>query len=191
MLNISKKIINQKAAIIVTLVAIIVIIAFICINNYGKNSTVTTYKATNACDLLTLDEAKTLLGDDAILGEHYDPDSGNIVSVSQCSYTNGQSDLSLLRVIHITARSALSKDGQDSNTTAFESTNGSIPAAGDKAVKGYGDKAFWDTTVHEISILKGDLWIRISYGGADQTKNTLDDTKKVAKFVLKNASDLH
>jgi hypothetical protein len=142
------------------------------------------YKSIAACDLLTLDEAKTLLGANAVQTLREGPDSGVNESMSQCSYSNNETDLALMRVIHISARSPLTRDGINGNTSAFESTNGSTPAAGDEVVEGYGDKARWDTSTHQLAILKDNTWLRISYGGSNQTTNTIEDAKKVADIIL-------
>ena len=150
----------------------------------GTLSNTSVYKSVAACDLLTLDDAKTFLGASVVQTLREDPDSGVDENTSQCSYSNNQSDLSMLRVIHISARSPLTSDGIDGNTSAFESTNGSTPAAGDEIVEGYGDKALWDTTVHQLAVLKDNVWLRISYGGSNQTKNSIEDAKKVADVIL-------
>jgi len=142
------------------------------------------HKSVAACDLLTLDDAKTLLGANAVRTLREGPDSSVNESISQCSYSNNETDLALMRVIHISARSPLTRDGIDGNTSAFESTNGSTPAAGDEAVDGYGDKALWDTSTHQLAILKDNVWLRISYGGSNQTTNSIEDTKKVADIIL-------
>ena len=147
-------------------------------------STQTTYKVTKACDLLSLEEAKTFLGANTTLGETNDPAVSPSLSVDTCSYRNGATNLDDLRVITISTRSALDQDGYDGNVTAFDTEDGSTPAAGDQVVTGYGDKARWDTTLHQLTILKGSVVISIVYGGTDQTMNSFEDTKKVADVVL-------
>lgn len=182
----NKKAIATIIAAAVIIAAVTAVVVFVVNKNSAitTNSSETTYKAVKACDLLTLDKAKTLLGDTATLSEFNDPETGEMIATSNCSYTNNETALPTLRVIHVSVRSALDKKGQESNITAFESTNGSIPAAGDKEVTGYGEKAFWDTTVHRLAILKDNMWIRIGYGSSDQTTNTLEDAKKAARLVL-------
>lgn len=155
--------------------------------NTGKPDTQSNsieYKSVAACDLLTLDDAKTLLGANAVQTLREGPDSGINESISQCSYSNNESDLALMRAIHISARSPLTRDGIDGNTSAFESANGSTPAAGDEVIEGYGDKALWDTSTHQLAILKDNTWLRISYGDSNQTANTIEDAKKVADIIL-------
>jgi hypothetical protein len=179
-------------------ICIVVIISFITVaaatiyslNRGGNTSKPYTqsnsieYRSVAACDLLTLDDTKTLLGANAVQTLREGPDSGVNENISQCSYSNNETDLALMRVIHISARSPLTKDGIDGNTSAFESTNGATPAAGDEVVEGYGDKALWDTSTHQLAILKGNAWLRISYGGSNQTANTIEDAKKVADIIL-------
>lgn len=182
----------------IILIFIVAIISFITVAtatiyslNRGENtskpdaqSNSIEYKSVAACDLLTLDDAKALLGANAVQTLREGPDSGVNESTSQCSYSNNETDLALMRAIHISARSPLTRDGIDGNTSAFESTNGSTPAAGDEVVEGYGDKALWDTSTHQLAILKDNAWLRISYGGSNQTTNTIEDAKKVADIIL-------
>jgi hypothetical protein len=153
-------------------------------NKAETQSNTTEYKSVAACDLLTLDDAKTFPGTNAIQTLREDPDSGVNESISQCSYSNNETDLALMRVIHVSARSPLTSDGVMGNASAFESANGSTPAAGNEVVEGYGDKALWDTSTHQLAILKDNVWLRISYGDPNQTKNTLADVKKVADVIL-------
>lgn len=140
-------------------------------------------KSVNACDLLTLDEAKTLLGDTAVLGEHSEPENDGSISLSNCSYSNGARVLEDIRAISFSARTALDQKGINGNVTAFQETNGKA-VAGDEAVAGYGDKAFWSTDTRHLSILRGDVWIRIWYGGNEKSIATLENTKQVADLIL-------
>jgi hypothetical protein len=182
----------------IILISIVAAISFITVaaatiyslnreKNIGKPDTQSNsieYKSVAACDLLTLDDAKTLLGANAVQTLREDPDSGANESISQCSYSNNETDLALMRLIHISARSPLTRDGIDGNASAFESTNGSTPAAGDEVVEDYGDKALWDTSTHQLAILKNNAWLRISYGGSNQTTTTIEDAKKAADIIL-------
>jgi hypothetical protein len=185
---------NKKIVLICILVAIslLTVAATTIYSLNGEKNTIkdetqfhtTEYRSVVACNLLTLDDAKTLLGANAVQTLRVDPDSNVNESTSQCSYSNNETDLALMRVIHISARSPLTSDGAKGNISAFESTNGSTPAAGNEVVKDYGDKALWDTSTHQLAILKDNIWLRISYGSSNQTTNTIKDAKKVANVIL-------
>jgi len=149
----------------------------------GNSSNNSSYTAVAACDALTLDEAKTILGEAATAGDSSPASTTDSLSVDTCSYTNNATAISDLRIISIMTRSALDKDGMDSNTEAF-GAGGSANMSGATAVEGYGDKAFWDPTTYQLAVLDGTVWYGIVYGGTDPTTNTLEDTKLVAELVI-------
>lgn len=135
-----------------------------------------------ACDLLTLDEAKQLLGDDTSESSNTSAVTSGDVSVDTCSYTNNGTTADNIRIVTVMARAALTDVGLDSNIGAFEK-DGTANPAGATAVNGYGDKAFWDPTTYQLAILKDNTWLSIVYGGTNPTKNTLGDAKKVADLT--------
>ena len=138
--------------------------------------------ALKACELLTLTEAKQLMGESATEGSNTSPTSSNDINVDTCSYINNATSVPAIRTVTVMARSALTSDGLDSNKEAFEA-GGAANQSGAVAVEGYGDKAFWDPTTHQLAILSGNTWIGIVYGGTNPANNTLDDAKKVADLI--------
>lgn len=148
----------------------------------GADNTAIKLVPVKACDLLTLDEAKQLLGNDASEGSNTSAVTSGDVSVDTCSYTNNGTTAANIRIVTVMARSALTEVGLDSNIGAFEK-DGTANPAGATAISGYGDKAFWDPTTYQLAILKGNTWLSIVYGGTNPTKNTLDDAKKVADLT--------
>lgn len=140
--------------------------------------------AVKACELLTLTEAKQLMGEAATEGSNTPPASTDDINVDSCSYTNNATSVPAIRIITVMARSALTDDGLTSNKEAFE-TGGAANPSGAVAVDGYGEKAFWDATTHQLAILDGNTWIGIVYGGTNPMGNTLEDAKKVADLVVK------
>lgn len=138
--------------------------------------------ALKACELLTLAEAKQLMGESATEGSNTSPTSSKDINVDTCSYINNATSVPAIRTVTIMARSALTNDGIDSNKQAFEAS-GAANQSGAVAVEGYGDKAFWDPTTHQLAILNGSTWIGIVYGGTNPANNTLDDAKKVADLI--------
>lgn len=151
-------------------------------DNKSTNNSATKLVAIKACDLLTLDEAKQLLGNNATEGSNTSAVTGEDVNVDTCSYTNNGTTATDIRIVSVMARSALTEVGLDSNLGAFEK-DGTANPANAVVVSNIGDKAFWDPTTYQLAILKGNTWLSIVYGGTNPTKNTIDDAKKAAALV--------
>lgn len=141
------------------------------------------YSAAKACGILTLAEAKQLMGEATTVGSNTAPANTDDINVDNCSYTNNATSVPAIRTATIMVRSALTEEGMSSNKEAFEAGGAAYPN-GAEVVEGYGDKAFWDPATHQLAILDGSLWIGIVYGGTNPTANTLDDAKKVADLVV-------
>lgn len=149
----------------------------------GTGIQLSSYKIVKACDELTLDEAKTVLGDAATPGSTSTPVENESLYIDTCSYVNNATALADIRIITIMIRSALDGDGQASNTEAFE-PGGPTNPEGSEAVSGYGEKAFWDPSTQQLAILKENLWISVMYSNSNLTSGNLEDVKKVADLVL-------
>lgn len=186
----------NKNVIIGIVVAIIVVVggaAFFMMNtNKSSDSTNSSestqdatkkYSVVKACDILTLAEAKQLMGEAATAGSNTAPASTDDINVDNCSYTNNATNVPAIRTATIMVRSALTEDGMSSNKEAFEAGGAAYPSDAE-AVAGYGDKAFWDPATHQLAILNGNAWIGIVYGGTNPTANSLEDAKKVADLVV-------
>lgn len=141
------------------------------------------FTAVKACSALTLDEAKQLLGNDATEINNTGEVTSGDISVDNCSYTNNATKAADIRIVTVTARSALTDSGQDSNIGAFEK-NGTANPRGASAVSGLGKKAYWDPAARQLTILKGTTWYSIVYGSTNPANNTLDDAKKAAELLL-------
>jgi hypothetical protein len=137
-----------------------------------------------ACELLTLDEAKSLLGSNASESGNTNAVTSGDISVDTCSYINNARAASDIRIVTILARSALTDVGLESNLGAFDSGGTAHPTDA-KAISGYGDKAYWDPRTKQLAILQGNTWLSIVYGGTNPAKNTLDDAKRVAELVVR------
>lgn len=140
-------------------------------------------KSVRACGVFNLDEAKSLLGKDATEANNTNEVTSGDISVDTCSYTNNATKAGDIRIVTVMARSALTDVGQDSNVGAFDK-NGTANPAGAVAVSGLGDKAYWDPAAHQLTILSGNTWFSIVYGGTNPANNTLEDAKKVANLAL-------
>lgn len=189
--NINK---NVLIGIIAGIVVIVGTIAFTVLGSRNtspvENAPTTTATAdvrlvpVRACELLTLDEAKSLLGSNASESGNTNAITSGDISVDTCSYINNARAASDIRIVSLMARSALTDVGLESNLSAFDS-NGTANPANAKTITGYGDKAYWDPTTKQLAILQGNTWLSIVYGGTDPAKNTLDDAKRVAELVVR------
>ena len=153
----------------------------------SKTSTVSTktdgpLKQYDACSLLTLAEAKEILGTSATEGANTPAVSGGDVKVSNCSYTNGATAVKDIRVITVTARAPLTQSGVESNKVLFDEQR----PKGGQTIDRYGQDAVWDPATHQLTISRDNNWIAIVYGGTNPANNTLEDAKLVADKVLKD-----
>ncbi|MFZ1301296.1 MAG: hypothetical protein WAQ27_01805 [Candidatus Microsaccharimonas sp.] len=174
-----KKLIIIGAAVVAIIVAIIIAIVVSVYNSTPK----VVYQPVDACTRLTLNEAKELLGDGAVLTTPpIAPVVNKNTALSRCGYTDGSADTNGIIVAAITVRSGVNDDGAAQNKTDF--TNGSLGAT-IEAVEDVGDEAFFNPDLGQLNILDGRDWIILSYGvGSDPQGNTLEDAKKLAEKVL-------
>lgn len=149
------------------------------------------YVAVDACDVLTEAAAKQVIGEGAVKGStHATSASSADVSVSDCVYlfksdTTGSAlaQAESTNAVGVLVRAALSKAGADSNKAQF----GSSKPATDQNISGYGDAAFWNPTLGQLSILKGNNWYIVNhYIGINATKGTLDQAKQLANVINGN-----
>lgn len=162
--------------------AVIVIFVFLALYSYNTRQPKIVYEPANACDLLTLAEAKTMLGDQAINGVKQTPVQSGSLTISRCSYSNATLDSADATVAAIVVRSGINDAGIKVNKAQFEAGK---PSAGIQEVTGIGDSAYFNTGLGQLNILKDSTWIIVSYGSsASPQANSLEDTEKLAKLVL-------
>ncbi len=137
-------------------------------------------QAKTACDLLTQEVAKSVLGSVAgEAGPAQDNRSADI-ALSSCVRANNVARLDQARSASLIMRVARTETGSQSNAAAFE------PAAlpgGAQSVSGYGDKAFWNPTLGQLSILDDHNWYVLSIGPTNPAKHTLADAEKLADAI--------
>jgi hypothetical protein len=134
------------------------------------------FREVQACDLFTVDDAKKIIGDNATRQEAGDKAAMSTldVTLSLCMYA----DPELTHFASVTVRAPLTDAGAASNDTAF---TGARPA-GATDVSGYGDKAYFDPTLGQLSVLSHRTYLIFDNG--DGSGNTLADAQKVADAVL-------
>jgi len=141
----------------------------------------------NACDILTADIAKGILGDTAERGNIQTTQATTKdVTVSDCVYTakidpSGKISISNKKGVNVLVRAAISSDGAKTNKDQFDS----LRPTGTQDVSGFGDSAYYSPEFGQLNILKSNNWyIVTNYSGT--INGTLEADKNLAsKLVLK------
>lgn len=165
-------------AVIVGILAIIGAI-FLGIQNSGVKIV---YKPTSACELLTIDEARELLGNATIQSNVSKPVVSGNTATSRCGYTDGNPKQEELIVAAIMVRSGINDKGVEQNHAEFK--NGR-PLKDTETVEGLGDAAYFNNNNGQLNILDGYNWIILSYGvGLATQTNTIEDVVRLGKKVV-------
>lgn len=149
----------------------------------ARNSTPkVVYQPTSACELLTLAEAKELLGDKTLQSGAKNPSVSGHLATSNCGYTDGNPDTANLMVAAITVRAGIDDKGVQQNKTEFSEGR---PTDGVDDVKDLGDAAYFNQRNGQLNVLDGRNWIVLSYGaGATPEANVLDQALLLADKVV-------
>ena len=139
-------------------------------SDQGPSNTTTTNS--EVCSMLTLDMAKQILGEDAILASQ---NTGN------CTYSSISEDMSSFGVLTM----VVTKMSGGTAKIQFEQARATVYENETENVSGLNaDEAYYATNLMQLSILKDDSWIIIS-----GTSDKYDDEKELAiataKLVLK------
>ncbi len=130
-----------------------------------------------ACDVFTLKDAVSLLGD----GTAHAPSSSDHISanksVTTCVYNYDPGSYSDL------ISASLFLQGS-SAAEANQSFTGSEPGNSIK-VDGYGDGAYWNPNLGQLNILKGQYLLIISAGSGPLDQREKDLPRKIADTVIK------
>lgn len=148
-------------------------------SNTAQASTSSNYK--KACDIFTLADAKTLLGDTA-KGRGADTSSGDL-AVTSCTYTQdsgGNAPVTASKTAALLVRAPRTDIGASSNRGQFAK----LKPADAPAVSGYGDSAYWDAEHGQLDILKNNTWYILSYGSITPADRTIDQTKQLADVLI-------
>jgi hypothetical protein len=162
--------------------AVAVLLVILALYSYNHQPIRVVYEPANACSLLTLDEAKSLLGEKTINGVIQAPVQSGNLTVSKCGYSDGLPDTAHAVVAAVVVRSGINDTGIALNKAQFIAGK---PSAGVEDVSGLGDSAYYNAGLGQLNILKDSTWILVSYGSStDPQGNSLDETVKLAKLVL-------
>jgi hypothetical protein len=134
-----------------------------------------------ACELLTLEEAKSLLNDTAkksASGEVRTEETDNL-KITNCNYVTQGSGLSDVWTVNLEVRSAKTGAGAADNASYFPPNN-----TEGQQVAGYGDEALWDAYSGQLTVLQDNNFYLVSmtkgFGG---NTVTLSDVQQAAEAV--------
>ncbi len=173
-----KKNVSLSAAVILGMLLLIAGLLWLISSNIPK----VIYKPVAACELFSMNEAKMLLGPNAILGNSTTPIQSKNTAVSQCGYTDGNPNTASMIVAAVTVRSGVNDKGVEQNKAEFTAGR---PKSGIEIIKNLGDSAYFNRSVGQLNILSGKRWVIISYGyGNTPEKNTITDAQTLAQLIL-------
>lgn len=135
-----------------------------------------------ACDVLTLDDAQKILGENAKGGELNSslPQESNDLIRTTCNYNLQGSAPEDTKVVSLLIRSAKTTAGAQNNKQVF---NANKPADAQN-ISGYGDQAYWHPQFGQLNIFKNNNWYIISSGPVKITDRNPDDAKKLADIII-------
>lgn len=141
------------------------------------------YQPVKACDLLSMDEAKELLGNRTLRSRDgtvfITGNSGN----SECGYTDGNPDIANMVVAALIVRSGVNDKGVEKNKADFAAAR---PDRNIEVVKDLGDSAYFNHDLGQLNILDGREWIILSYGvGQTPETNTVEAAVAMAHKIVK------
>lgn len=142
-----------------------------------KMTTAETKKSKAACELLTLDDAKTLLGTNATLVDGSgDPNmaSTESMSVDNCTYSADGATLGDLKQITVQRQFGDSVQVK----LAYDNYKKEFPG---EDVIGLGDTAYYVTDSEQVQVLKGQYWLHVA-GGSINAGDTAN-----RELVIKSA----
>ena len=138
-------------------------------------------KSKSACELLTLADAKSLIGENAVLSEDSNPPNmatTKEVDVDNCTYSADGATLGDLKQITIQRHFGDTSQVKQ----AYDNYQKEYPG---EAVAGLGDTAYYATEAKQIQVLKGDYWLYLAGGSinaGDATNRELE--VKAAQLAL-------
>jgi hypothetical protein len=167
---------------VIVVAAIALVFSSLALYSYNTSQPKIVYEPARACELLTLGEARELLGEATINGVIVEPVQTGDITTSRCSYSDGLIQGGSDTVAAIVVRSGINDAGIELNKAQFVS---GIPTDNVEMVKDLGENAYFNKTLGQLNVLKASTWILISYGSSSSpTANTLEDAVKLADKVL-------
>jgi hypothetical protein len=134
-----------------------------------------------ACDILTKRIAKELLGSVGDESRQVPGTGGSGVKIGSCVRTSDLADLRRSGAVSLVMRVARNSDGAQANADAFAPS--ALPRSARK-VDGYGEKAFWNSSLGQLNILNDGNWYVLASGPIDPKRHTLADAEKLADAII-------
>lgn len=146
--------------------------------NNGSTSSSSNYKQAMACDLFNQSEATQILGQGTTKSSVVNTDeSTSDVAVTTCTYNNSATSVTATALV----RSGLTANGTSTNKSGYDQTKTTDSVT---AVTGLGDEAYYDTTLGQLSVMKGNNWILISSGGLMPSDHSQAQATSIAQAML-------
>src|SRR3989338_7595722 len=108
-------------SIVLGLIVLLAVIGMVIYNSTPK----VVYQPAKACELLTMNEAKDLMGDTTLNSNSRDPVQNGNIATSNCGYTDGNPQTEDMIVAAIIVRSGINDKG-DRKSTRLNSSHSSI-----------------------------------------------------------------
>lgn len=138
------------------------------------------YATSDACKLLTLDEAKQVLGSNAT-NLARDPLDTEHRKISRCNYSTYDPSRDRSKTAVLEVSWAKTAEGARVNAGAFEAQQ--LPLGASK-VKGYGSSAYWEPTSKTLFVLNENDVFSISSGTLVNDSGKLEAAKLVADQIF-------
>ncbi len=142
----------------------------------ASDTTLSSYK--KACDLFKLQDAQNVLGSGAQKGSSTQTNSESAQrSVTTCTYSYDPGSLSDLVTATVLVRASSDAEAKKS----FESSRSDNA----QDIKDYGDAAYWNPSLGQINLLKGNYWVTVSAGAGPLDSRQQDLPTKIAGIIVK------
>jgi hypothetical protein len=135
-----------------------------------------TFSPKKACDVITIDDVKKVLGQDAQINTSSPkPEETPDLILSNCVYTRKGANPAENVSASLVVRSAKTETGAKSNESGFNNTR-PVDA---QDVAGLGDKAYWNPQMGQLNILAHDNWYIVSTGPLKVTDRKLEQVRQL------------
>lgn len=149
------------------------------INNKNTEAAFTSFPVT-ACKVLTPEIAKTILGGTAITSNgRGKPIESKDAKVTTCTYINQKTASANTKTVTIMVRSAKTKTAADANLAQIKN----FQSHGSVAVPVFGETAYWNNSVHQLTFIKHNNLYILSSGVAPPSANSVDAAKQIVDAI--------
>jgi hypothetical protein len=137
--------------------------------------------AIEACDLFKLEDAQITLGQNAQQINQKETVGDENMHITECNFVAPNDDVNATRSIRIVAEYPLTREGRTINQRAFK--DDAIPT-GSQSVENLGGDAYWTQISGTLTMIKGGVIVKVSYGTPLPADHKLEDNRQVAQLIL-------